>query len=117
MAAESDDDSTFIPGRKLCPDGSCVGIIADDGKCTVCGTSGADGDGLNAQDPSTSESGGESGGESDAESEVEPEAIERAPQDATSGFDPNRRLCGDDTCIGVIGADNRCRACGKPAVA
>ena len=113
MAAESDDDSTFIPGRKLCPDGSCVGIIADDGKCTVCGTSGADGDGLNAQDPSTSES----GGESDVEAEVEPEAIERAPESSASGFDPNRRLCGDDTCIGVIGEDNRCRVCGKPAAA
>ncbi len=113
MAAESDDDSTFIPGRTLCPDGSCVGIIANDGKCTVCGTSGADGDSLIAQSPTTSQA----GGESDIESEVEPEAIERAHESSASGFDPSRRLCGDDTCIGVIGEDNRCRICGKPAAA
>ena len=24
----------------------------------------------------------------------------------------NRRLCSDDSCIGVIGSDNRCRVCG-----
>jgi hypothetical protein len=24
----------------------------------------------------------------------------------------NRRLCSDDSCIGVIGADGRCRVCG-----
>ena len=23
--------------RKLCPDGACVGVIGDDGMCTVCG--------------------------------------------------------------------------------
>jgi hypothetical protein len=23
--------------RKLCPDGSCIGVISDDGKCNVCG--------------------------------------------------------------------------------
>lgn len=25
--------------RRLCPDGSCVGVIGDDGKCRVCGRS------------------------------------------------------------------------------
>ncbi|MBT8493639.1 MAG: hypothetical protein KJO07_11315, partial [Deltaproteobacteria bacterium] len=23
--------------RKLCPDGGCIGVIAEDGKCTECG--------------------------------------------------------------------------------
>jgi hypothetical protein len=27
--------------RKLCPDGGCVGLIGDDGKCNVCGRSAA----------------------------------------------------------------------------
>ena len=31
MTSESDSDSTFDPRRKLCPDGSCVGLIGDDG--------------------------------------------------------------------------------------
>jgi hypothetical protein len=110
MAAESDDDSTFIPGRKLCPDGSCVGIIGDDGKCTVCGTSTGGAEGSPAQDPSTSHA-----DESDVATEFE--ATEHSPEDSASGFDPNRRLCGDDTCVGVIGKDNRCRICGKPAAA
>jgi len=29
-AAEWDD-------RRLCPDGACVGVIGDDGRCKVCG--------------------------------------------------------------------------------
>ncbi len=27
--------------RKLCPDGGCVGVIGDDGKCKVCGRTAA----------------------------------------------------------------------------
>lgn len=26
----------------------------------------------------------------------------------------NRRLCSDESCIGVIGPDGRCKECGKP---
>jgi hypothetical protein len=26
-----------------------------------------------------------------------------------------RRLCGDESCIGVIGKDGRCKECGRPA--
>jgi hypothetical protein len=47
------------------------------------------------------------------EPSIEPD--ESDPSEPASGFDPNRRLCSDDDCIGVIGADNRCRLCGKPA--
>ncbi len=28
------------PGRELCPDGGCVGLIGDDGRCKVCGRAG-----------------------------------------------------------------------------
>lgn len=28
-------------GRKLCPDGACVGVIGDNGTCKVCGKSAA----------------------------------------------------------------------------
>jgi hypothetical protein len=32
-----------------------------------------------------------------------------------SGFDPgSRELCPDGMCLGVIGVDGRCKACGKP---
>jgi hypothetical protein len=109
MAASDDQESDFNPRRKLCPDGSCVGIIGSDGKCTVCG----------AADP---------GGEAELapapweRDDDRHEASEGAPADESpgadasgSGFDPNRRLCSDDTCIGVVGNDNRCAVCGKAA--
>lgn len=42
---EDDDDDAVAAAdgqpqwseRKLCPDGACVGVIGDDGKCKVCG--------------------------------------------------------------------------------
>ena len=33
--------------------------------------------------------------------------------EGTIDFD-SRKLCSDGTCIGVIGADGRCKECGKP---
>ena len=111
MAASDDDkEGDFDPRRRLCQDGSCVGVIGSDGKCTVCG----------AADP---------GGESpeaapawDREDDDQPLADGEAMADALTaegaadGFDPNRRLCEDDSCIGVVGSDNRCSVCGKTTV-
>ena len=38
---DDEEDSVADEGewteRKLCDDGACVGVIGDDGKCTVCG--------------------------------------------------------------------------------
>ena len=38
---EDHADNVAEPGewsdRKLCPDGGCIGLIGDDGKCQVCG--------------------------------------------------------------------------------
>jgi hypothetical protein len=30
-----------------------------------------------------------------------------------SDFDPNRRLCEDGACVGVIGPDGMCMVCGR----
>ncbi len=106
MASENDDNSTFNPRRRLCPDGSCVGIIGDDGKCTICGTSDAV---ASASTSSTAPA-----GDTSEEPLIEANEVP-AEENAASGFDPNRRLCGDEACIGVIGEDNRCSVCGKPA--
>jgi len=107
MASESENDSNFNPQRRLCPDGSCVGIIGDDGKCTECGAS----DTGEADSPAPDSGTGEDSAARDAA------PGEPGSEDLSSDFDPNRRLCGDDACVGVIGQDNRCRLCGKPAVA
>ena len=29
-------DGKFDPHRRLCPDGACIGVIGDDGRCKVC---------------------------------------------------------------------------------
>jgi len=36
-AAPEGADGGFDVGRKLCEDGSCVGVIGPDGRCGVCG--------------------------------------------------------------------------------
>jgi len=109
MTSESDSDSTFDPRRKLCPDGSCVGLIGDDGKCTVCGTGDAGAMDSLLPSPNASDALAEPDIEHDAPSHDE--LAENLPSD----FDPNRRLCSDGDCIGVLGEDKRCRLCGKPA--
>src|SRR5450631_4488844 len=105
MASESESDSNFNPQRRLCPDGSCVGIIGADGKCTVCGASDTSESVFPAPEFGTGE-------DSDA---LGAATSEPGSEDLSSDFDPNRRLCSDDACVGVIGEDNRCRLCGKPA--
>jgi hypothetical protein len=48
----------------------------------------------------------------------EPEIADQAETATASGaeeaFDPKRRLCADEACIGVIGSDNKCSVCGRP---
>jgi hypothetical protein len=109
MASDSDHGSTFNPRRKLCPDGSCVGIIGDDGRCTVCGT----GDAGLAGPPETAPTNDDAPDDTADDTDMAPgEAVSEEPP---SGFDPHRRLCSDDDCIGVIDGDNRCGLCGRPA--
>ncbi len=36
--SETDPEGGFDEGRRLCPDGACIGVIGDDGRCKVCGT-------------------------------------------------------------------------------
>jgi len=105
MASESESDSNFNPKRRLCPDGTCVGIIGADGKCTVCGASDTGETVSPAPDPRTGED----------PDDLDATISEPGSEDQPSDFDPNRRLCSDDACVGVIGEDNRCRLCGKPA--
>jgi hypothetical protein len=109
MAASDDKESSFDPRRRLCPDGSCVGIIGSDGKCTVCGTADPGGEATAA---STSWDGEDD--QHDA-ADGDPADGSLAAEAGEPGFAPNRRLCSDDSCIGVIGQDNRCSECGKLA--
>jgi len=89
MSTKQDESTAFDPSRrKLCPDGSCIGLIGSDGKCTVCGTLGASGSGETpaAGPPAlpTPEPEREIYGE--AGSEATSSAI---ASNAEEGFDPN----------------------------
>lgn len=106
------EETAFNPKRRLCPDGSCVGVLGADGRCSVC------------QRPAGA--GGESGVEAPAEAWAGAGGDEAESDDAhvpemadgsatTSGFDPGRRLCDDGSCVGVVGADGVCSTCGRRA--
>jgi hypothetical protein len=103
MAASDENQTDFDPQRKLCPDGSCIGVIGSDGKCTECGRPAPDGD-------AAADTAGWEAADDGADGAPGEETA-----DGSSGFDSKRRLCSDDACIGVIGPDGRCTECGKPA--
>jgi hypothetical protein len=96
MSETSNETSeTFDPrARRLCPDGSCVGLIGDDGHCRVCGRT-----------------------EAEAASGQPAEAFggEAEVAEVLGDFDSKRRLCDDGSCVGVVGDDGACRVCGRRA--
>ncbi|BBO68296.1 hypothetical protein DSCA_22260 [Desulfosarcina alkanivorans] len=102
--------------RILCSDGNCIGIIGADGRCKTCGLA-YDGE---LPLPVT-----DSGKTDDAVDELsddgQPAEEARQTDDdpaigSETSDDPweNRRLCIDESCIGVVGPDGRCNECGKP---
>ena len=92
--------------RTLCSDEACIGVIGADGRCKECGKpyEGEFNPSWSAQD------------ESDEELETA-DAPEAFPDDSADGDEDleweNRTLCVDESCIGVIGPDGRCKECGK----
>ena len=109
-ASDTDWDS-----RTLCSDESCIGVIGADGRCKECGK---------IYEGSTPEGGFDKGTEAadsetavkepEAETEVDTETTEEGDSVSDDEWD-NRRLCSDESCIGVIGPDGRCKECGKPS--
>jgi hypothetical protein len=94
MVARDGEDVEDEPAddRELCPDGACIGLIGDDGKCNVCGRERE----LAAAKEAWATDGG-------AEGSIEVE-----------GDEDSRELCPDGACIGLIGANGRCKVCGLP---
>ena len=84
--------------RTLCTDESCIGVIGPDGRCREC--------------------------DLPLESVIEEEFSEAAKEVAENDQDESipdiewqqRTLCTDESCIGVIGPDGRCRECGLPSL-
>jgi hypothetical protein len=127
-----DDDHPISPGspsllgalaewhdRQLCPDGACIGLLGDDGVCKVCGKAGSKAKPGSAKAKSTA-----------PEPVTDDEALEAAADALAGSAAPGevatispvpdddlaeRKLCPDGGCLGVIGADGRCKVCGKEA--
>ena len=97
--------------RVLCVDESCTGTMGSDGRCRVCGK--------------VIETDVRFERVDDMEVMVaEPEA-ENGPaptldSPASDGTDVDdwhlRELCPDESCIGTLGEDGRCRVCGRAKV-
>jgi len=102
-AQEKDSGASDWENRRLCSDENCIGVIGADGRCKECGKPG---------DPSGVSTEPHPEIRPVVEPAVQPSAGETAG--AADGDWEQRRLCSDENCIGVIGADGRCRECGKP---
>jgi hypothetical protein len=88
--------------RILCSDESCIGTIGSDGKCRECGK------------PCEGEL--PSGPVASGDHAIVPE--EQKPVSSKMNIDPHddwdqRVLCSNESCIGVIGSDGKCKECGK----
>ena len=107
-AADSDWES-----RTLCSDESCIGVIGPDGRCKECGRP------YEGELPSAfpNESALEEIEDQDLKMPDSGPGEEMQDGKATAIDDDwaKRKLCSDESCIGVIGPDGRCKECGKPS--
>ena len=101
--------------RQLCPDGACIGVIGSDGTCKVCGRAAPNwGDERKRgmlEEPDEDD-------EDDGEDEVEDasaDAVASGLRDQSDGEWDQRQLCPDESCIGVLGRDGKCKVCGRSA--
>ncbi|MFC1814130.1 hypothetical protein ACFL03_15710 [Thermodesulfobacteriota bacterium] len=93
--------------RTLCSDESCIGVIGHDGRCKECGSAGEGEAQKEAHKTGVDD-------ENADEDEGELEAEDDEDIDSASDLDwDSRTLCSDESCIGVIGPDGRCKECGE----
>jgi len=105
--------------RTLCSDEACIGIIGPDGRCKECGKpyagkpAGADDENESlddlslAPDPLLDSNDEDGDGLDDDLDDIDTDDEEDAHWE-------DRILCRDESCIGVIGPDGRCKECGLP---
>ena len=108
------DETSFTKNdwenRTLCSDGNCIGVIGADGLCKECGKpyDGPDVEGKVFEEDTPNE-------EEEVIEDEQEEVIEDEQEEDAGGLGwEDRQLCSDGNCIGVIGADGRCKECGKP---
>ena len=100
--------------RTLCSDESCIGVIGPDGRCKECGLPY---ESEKQQDFSEEHAASDSEAEEEVaqDDEDDEEVAEDDEEDAVTDIEwEQRTLCRDESCIGVIGPDGRCKECGLP---
>ncbi len=119
MAPEetSSDVHSDWENRILCSDESCIGVIGKDGRCKECGKI-YEGELPASFHRPESTPGSETTPQQDEQSTPEPEPVLAEDQEDPDRISDDeweqRKLCSDESCIGVIGTDGRCKECGKP---
>jgi hypothetical protein len=88
--------------RILCSNESCIGTIGPNAKCRECGK------------PYEGEPPAEYGASSEHAVMVEEQKPVSSKTDTDSNDWDKRVLCSDESCIGTIGSDGKCKECGKP---
>lgn len=110
---QADDIPGCVQGfdeRILCPEGSCTGVIGNDGRCSVCKM--IRDKPMAATDSKRLDTCAE---ENNTPHEITSSGRDvRKDEESEENFDPDRRICVDGSCIGVIGSEGNCRECGKP---
>ena len=122
--------------RILCSDESCIGTIGSDGRCRECGRryEGALPWELaqGTADEAAAITGGLADADGDAQAREDDGGNDAQARESTAGpLDDGsadesqsasvadewdrRTLCPDESCIGVIGPDGRCKECGRSA--
>ncbi|MDJ0765326.1 MAG: hypothetical protein QNJ97_20265 [Myxococcota bacterium] len=100
-----------LEDRVLCSDGACIGLIGPDGTCNVCSKPYQGSDPLPKDIPHDDLQSGSTEVLGDDEEEI---PAGKEDLETREEGDPNERVCcPDDTCIGIIGEDNKCGTCGK----
>ena len=115
MPNEAEISSFDSNSRSLCPDDLCLGLVAADGRCNVCGRTGTPPEAAPAA-PAAPLDGEAADGEPASLVASAGAAIPSPSSDGDADAEfADRRLCPDESCIGVLGDDGRCRECGKAA--
>ena len=102
--------------RQLCPDGGCIGLLGEDGRCKVCGKG-------KKRAVKAAPALAPARPAAPAAIAVAPEpkipeddpALVAAATDMAASLVEDRKLCPDGACVGVIGSDGTCTVCGKEA--
>jgi hypothetical protein len=89
--------------RILCIDESCIGTVGPDGRCRECGK------------PHEASLNPAADAADKNKEQIKPvEDLKKNTESAVPDEEWEKRvLCSDESCIGTIGPDGKCRECGK----